>query len=162
MAFVLWQLAGCVVPPPEPGEEAVNLPPVIHWDLATPSDYKLALFDGSIPQLDFSIEGAVFDPEDDDLDYLWFVWTNNDHKIPQFGRTGMSLFPCDSAKLEKAVWVSVMVAVSDRPLTFDNLEVDSDALPVKAQPIEGETEEEAQNRIAIRSWFFDVQDPPDC
>lgn len=159
-AFVLWQPAGCVIPPPEPGDDGVNLPPVLYWDLAVPSDYQLEKFTGETQQLDFSVEGAVLDPEGDDLGYLWLTWTSNNDKAVHFGKTNMSLLPCDSAALKGADWVMVMVAVSDRPLDWDPSS--PDAIPVKAEALDGETEEEAQNRIAIRSWYFEVAKIPSC
>lgn len=121
IGFVLWNAAGCALPPPE-FEEGDNLPPWIDWSKTEPaSDDVMVEFLGS-GWLTFRIGEAVFDPEGDPLDIIWY-WEMADQESPVrlSGYLEMLLYPCDSALLKQSVegYFTVNVVVSDGILTWN-------------------------------------------
>ena len=159
LATVLWQPAGCVIPPPENVVMTENLPPTIDWTLCEPS----APPDGPVvrsEQRAFSITNAVSDPEGDGLFFQWY-WVNAEgYEYNEDGDETMTLRPCDFNTLENTSFMMVTVVVSDRRLKYDK---DSEgALLVEVTPGDGEDFDEVQSRVAVRTWFVDFIDDSTC
>ena len=163
-AIALWQSAGCTVPPPEPGLEPENLPPILEWDLATPAGFwtNHVLQPGSAgtPEagITFDLTQAVFDPEGDRILFQWY-WTGTNgkyfsgHELTPRGT--FTLRPCEEGigDASPPPPIVVEVAVSDRDLLFVGEEDNPEYPPVYAEPIDDtETPEEAAARVEYRTW----------
>jgi len=158
LASVLWQPAGCVIPPPEPDVVLENKPPTIDWTLCEPSAPEDPVDRNE--QRHFSIANAVFDPEGDGLFFQWY-WVNAEgYAYNVDGDETLTLRPCDLNALEDTSFFMVTVVASDRRLKYDN---DSKgALLVEVTPLEGEDFDEIQSRVAVRTWFVDFIDTAFC
>jgi len=156
LAGVLWQPAGCVIPPPENVVVAENLPPTIDWTLCEPSAPFEAPVDRN-EQREFSVAKAVSDPEGDGLFFQWY-WVNAEgYEYSEDGDETMTLRPCDLNALENTGFFMVTVVASDRRLKYDK---DSEgALLVEVTPREGEDFDEVQSRVAVRTWFVEFATP---
>lgn len=126
LGVALWQTAGCVVPPPEV-EDVENFPPVIDWALTTPPEYHTSVIDLALvgEQIDFSIEGAVYDPDGEDLYFQWYWETLQQGVLRSLGALDHAVLRRDIVCLESGVADSavdvlmmVHVVVSDHPLDW--------------------------------------------
>lgn len=131
LVLAVWQLAGCVVPPPEVREED-NLPPWIDWNLTVPNIDEPTFDRTTEDRLEFRLDDSVQDPEGDYVDVLWF-WVGPDGlPTPVYGSDTMDLRVCDNRKLANATpgqYVAVKVVVSDAEIEWTG-DLDS-ALPVE-------------------------------
>ena len=123
----------CMVPPPEVQEEE-NLPPWVDWTVTFPASDDLIFERFVDSRQEFRIEDAVFDPEGDSIDIVWYWESDNDPPTPIFGDQTMEMSPCDIRSLAnsaKGSAFSVKVLVSDGALTWTG---DPDApLPVRVE-----------------------------
>ena len=126
--LALWQAPGCLVPPDVEGE-VENLPPELDFKATVPSGFSIT-FDRQLDtQIDFSLQNAVVDPENDELFFVWYWQVPGDAPRP-FGSGGEAetLTPCEYSKLQLASTVYVAVWVSDERIRFD---MENDSLPVQ-------------------------------
>mgnify|MGYP006865123641 CR=1 FL=1 len=124
--LVLWQLPSCVVPPPE--EVVVqNHSPELDWNLTTPIGPDCQ-FDRTLssvePSITFSLENAVFDPDGDSLQYVWYWRSPGGAPWPVVGEESMTLFPCEFVALSTADSVEVVVWVHDEDIKFSGGEAE--------------------------------------
>jgi len=68
--------------------------------------------------MEFRIDGAVFDPEGDGVEIVWYWIADNGLPTAWYGDEVMSLTPCDLRALANASRVSVKVLVSDGNLKW--------------------------------------------
>jgi len=121
-AAVLWQLAGCIVPPPEVVEPE-NRPPWLDWTLTTPQEDELTWDRSTESHKEFSIEGAVFDPEGDRIEILWYWVGTNELPESEYGTETMLLENlCQNnnsfATAISGEFITVEVVVSDHKLKW--------------------------------------------
>ncbi len=122
----LWQVAGCVIPPPEVESGGPNSSPWIDWSLTVPegvyATYNLGTGGVAEGPMEFSIEGAVFDLEGDDLQFMWY-WVAPDDTFYQL--TGNEVAVLENLctygsikEVEDGVTIPVHVVVSDHKLRW--------------------------------------------
>lgn len=160
-AAVLWQVAGCVVPPDEQFESP-NLPPWIDWSLTVPAEDQF-VFDLSNKLVEeFSIEQAAEDPEGDSVYAFWYyrVWRliedtdkyekGKSYKLfAGFGELSYD-FPTCTHSPAPGSRIQVVVAVSDVKLKWVG-SVDED------NPVEpGEDEDGEARPMVKRVWWMDL------
>lgn len=154
LATVLWQPAGCVIPPPENVVITENLAPSIDWTSCEPSAFDAPVDRNE--QREFSIANAVSDPDGDGLFFQWY-WVNTEGVARNAdGDESMTLRPCDFNALEDTAFIMVTVVASDRRLKYDS-EAEG-ALLVEVKPGEGEEFEDVQSRVAVRTWFVEFNE----
>jgi len=151
----LWNLAGCVVPPPEIHEHP-NEPPTLDWSLTVPAEDQFTFQRREQQSMQFNIEGAVDDPEGDRLFTIWY-WVDPEgapHFL--FGTLSMTFDnPCDLKSFfspPAGAYVTVEVVVSDHEVTWAPT-ID------ETQPVQTGMDEEGNPYPMIkRIWVVELVD----
>ena len=134
-----------------------NRPPVIDWALTNPPEYEKSLTLAAEVTIPFSVEGAVIDPDGDEIEYLWYwilegappvVMWGKDHSVLQ---NLCQITPLANAAGEadgQGTWIRVHVVVSDHPLEFTQQ---------AEQPVIVDVDDEGNSLPLVeRVWFVEV------
>lgn len=102
------------------GEECdvENHPPAIDWSLTTPAGNVVNFERAAQSLMEFSIEGAVEDPEGDHVTTLWFIEPSSGFSWPLYGELSVVITPCDDLRLRNESEAVVSVAVSDQQIKW--------------------------------------------
>jgi len=118
-AWTLW--CGCLTPPPIEEEPRSESAPVVDPTLISPTT-NLVEFDlPTDPDQEFSVAGAVTDPDGDALSYYWFLLEEEEQEgeVPRgSGRSTHYVRPCREALTpsdEDIRFLFLQLDVSDRP-----------------------------------------------
>lgn len=153
--IAVWHPARCVIPPEEV-EESENLPPLIDWSLTTPTkDRNVFIREKLADTLRFSIEQAVYDPEGDRIETLWFwIYDDGSARAQVGAKTHLFENNCyTDAKFESSDWIIVEVVVSDAELTWRGTGSTGDQYPVATS-----LDKEGNPRPAARrTWLVELQ-----
>jgi len=102
------------------GEECdvENHPPAIDWSLTTPAGNVVHFERAAQSLMEFSIEGAVEDPDGDHVTTLWLIEPSSGFSWPVYGELSVVIAPCDDQRLRNESEAVVSVAVSDQQIKW--------------------------------------------
>jgi hypothetical protein len=99
--------------------ETGNQPPGLDWTLTTPADLELTYDRSTGMPLQFSVLDAVWDPDADQIFFLWVSEVPSGATLGHPGERLMTLAICDSVTLQTATEAIVTVAIADEPISYD-------------------------------------------
>ena len=155
--YALWHAIGCVIPPDDYETSRDNSPPFIDWALTVPEPGEPKVLDLAIGDSgEFSVDGAVFDADEDFIYYFWY-WRMPELKLLE-DEAGYETFVleglCQFSEIRKldedtGAKLTVHVVVSDHSLKWNSNN--------KEQPVDTGIDENGNPRPLItRVWVVDL------